>query len=517
MATTPQSAPSPAAPPAPEVAPEKGRSLLSDAWRRLRKNKLALVSLGFIFVVATVGYSAPLFSANVTFFSPDEQHSALAHQPPGTKTVSTDHPTYDGDARAFDLVDFDGDGYLTCHRLSPSNVLPPGFRQLERLSPTLHAEAVAAWDDLDERVGAKRIVAVVLGRLECPELRVAQEVAKHLDNLFNSFDRAAGAAEPDPAMRQSDGYLTWAEFPKYDGELPEDVRGYGLAGPDAFRQLDVNGDNVISQWEVTERSRYFRYASLGNVGGLSFENFIMRHDSDRDLRIARGEFPGAPKLRTFAFGTDAHGRDVLTRLIYGARLSITVGLLATLVSLLIGVTYGAVSGYVGGRTDYIMMRIVDVLYGLPFMFLVILLMVMFGRNVIVLFIALGAVQWLNMARVVRGQIISLKTREFIEAARAMGTSSTAIVFRHLIRNAIGPVVVYATLLVPAAIMQEAFLSFLGLLGDEISWGKMISEALEVFQSYPWLIVFPGAALAVTLFAMNFLGDGVRDAIDVKQT
>jgi len=184
------------------------------------------------------------------------------------------------------------------------------------------------------------------------------------------------------------------------------------------------------------------------------------------------------------------------------------------VSLIIGVTWGAVAGYVGGRLDNFMMRIVDVLYGLPFMFLVILIMVIIDdrNNVVLLFVALGAVQWLTMARVVRGQVMSLKNREFVEAARAIGVPKIAIVFRHLIRNAIGPVVVYSTLLVPAVILEEAFLSFLGL-GVELSWGSMIADGSSKMELMPWLIIFPGLALAGTLFAMNFLGDGVRDAID----
>jgi oligopeptide transport system permease protein len=205
----------------------------------------------------------------------------------------------------------------------------------------------------------------------------------------------------------------------------------------------------------------------------------------------------------------------MTRLFYGARISMTIALLATMVSLLIGVTWGAVAGFLGGRVDNIMMRIVDVLYGLPFMFIVILLIVIVGRSTVNLFIALGAVQWLSMARVIRGQVISLKNREFIEAARAIGVSRVAIIFRHLIRNTIGPVIVYSTLLVPGVILLEAFLSFLGLgvQPPDPSWGNMITEGATKFQDYTWLILWPGGALATTLFAMNFLGDGIRDALD----
>jgi oligopeptide transport system permease protein len=500
--------------------PQAGRSLLSDAWRRLKRNRLALAGLVFIGLVAAGGYGAPLWARWITHFEPEHDAAEfLKYQPPGTRARVSVFPTYDGDPAAFDVIDLDGDGYITCHRVPTPNVLPVGFKQLEELSPTLYRAALARWDALDARLGVKRVLSLVVGRLECPELEVGVRVTAFLENLVTTYDKARGAAAPVPGVAARDGYVTWAEFPHDDAALAPHLRGYGLSGPAAFRALDADRDHILTLAELTERSRYFAYQTLG-AEGLSFERFVVGHDTDRDLRISRAEFPGAPELHTMAFGSDSAGRDVLTRLLYGARLSISVGLLATLVSLLIGVTWGAVAGYVGGRTDEIMMRIVDMLYGLPFMFLVILLMVMFGHSVIVLFIALGAVQWLSMARVVRGQVMSLKHQEFVEAARAIGASNTAIVFRHLVRNVVGPVVVYSTLLVPAVIMEEAFLSFLGLLGDEISWGKMISEALETWQnnpgSYPWLIVAPGAALALTLFAMNFLGDGARDAIDVKQ-
>jgi oligopeptide transport system permease protein len=216
-------------------------------------------------------------------------------------------------------------------------------------------------------------------------------------------------------------------------------------------------------------------------------------------------------------GTDALGRDLLARLLLGLGVSLTVGIVATVVSLVIGIAYGATAGYVGGRTDEVMMRIVDILYSLPFIFFVILLMVTFGKNFILLFVAIGAVEWLTMARIVRGQTLSIKQKEFIEAARAGGVSPFAIITRHIIPNVVGPVMVYVTLTVPGVILTESFLSFLGLGIQEplTSWGVLISDGADQMETAPWMLLFPALFMAVTLFCFNYVGDGLRDALDPK--
>jgi oligopeptide transport system permease protein len=216
-------------------------------------------------------------------------------------------------------------------------------------------------------------------------------------------------------------------------------------------------------------------------------------------------------------GTDIFGRDVLTQIMYGGRISLAVGFIATAVALLIGVTWGAIAGYAGGRLDAVMMRLVDILYALPFMIFIVLLMVVFGRNILLLFLAIGAVEWLTMARIMRSQVQSLRQQEFVEAAVSVGLSPAAIIRKHIVPNALGPIIVYTTLTIPSVMLLEAFLSFLGLgiQPPATSWGLLISYGAETMEEYPWLLIFPGCALTLTLFSLNFLGDGLRDALDVR--
>jgi oligopeptide transport system permease protein len=260
---------------------------------------------------------------------------------------------------------------------------------------------------------------------------------------------------------------------------------------------------------------------LGLLLAVGFSTILIPVVSPHDYRRQVLENTKLPPSASYWMGTDGNGRDLMVRSFYGGRISFAVGILATLVSLAIGVGYGAVAGFVGGKTDLLMMRFVDVLYGLPHMFLVIIAMVLFGKTFVIVFMVLGCFSWMTMSRIVRGQVLSLREKEFVEAARALGVSSPAIILRHIIPSVVGPVIVYATLTVPSVILQESFLSFLGLGISEpqTSWGVLINEganSLNPIKIYWWLVVYPGSLLALTLFCLNSVGDGLRDAFDVQQ-
>jgi oligopeptide transport system permease protein len=283
--------------------------------------------------------------------------------------------------------------------------------------------------------------------------------------------------------------------------------------------LAIAGARHASLWGDAWRRLRRNRAALAGAAFLAWVGITaafapwlpgMQDPTAQDLALG-----ATPPSLAHWFGTDELGRDAFARVIYGGRISLLVGVVATLVSLLIGVTWGATAGYRGGRLDEFMMRIVDILYSLPYIFLVILLLVFFSRSLVMLFVALGLVQWLTMARIVRGQVLSLKQQTFVEAARALGADDARIIFRHIVPNTLGPVIVYTTLTVPAVILQEAFLSFLGLgvQPPAASWGTLVSDGARLLAFFPWLVIFPGIALSLTLLCFNFLGDGLRDALD----
>lgn len=316
------------------------------------------------------------------------------------------------------------------------------------------------------------------------------------DQVFSSYVSVAPSLEPRPDVNNLQGVM-------------EGVAGRARV---ELKEFSVEGQTftatITSSSPIDPRAtRYFDRAN-------EFENtkVVATEDEGRTLKLE-----GEVNREYFFFGTDSNGRDMLARVMLGGQISITVGVLASLVSLGIGVVYGATAGYIGGRVDNVMMRFVEILYSLPFVFLVVVLVVFFGRSFILIFLVIGAVEWLDMARIVRGQTLALKRREFVSAAQALGLSDWQIIRRHIIPNTIGPVVVFVTVVVPKVILLESFLSFLGLgvQAPLTSWGALISEGANNIQSAPWLLIFPAIFFVLTLFSLNFVGDGLRDALDPK--
>jgi oligopeptide transport system permease protein len=239
----------------------------------------------------------------------------------------------------------------------------------------------------------------------------------------------------------------------------------------------------------------------------------------QDYALQDRELGATPPSAEHWLGTDTLGRDMLSRVLYGGQISFKVGLIATFTALLIGVSYGIISGYCGGNTDRVMMRIVDILYPLPFTIFVILLLSLFGRDIRLIYVAIGAVEWLAMARIIRGEVLSLKKKAFVEASLSLGQSHSTLLVKHLLPNLLGTIIVYATLTIPNVMLLESFISFLGL-GVQppmTSWGDLIKNGADSMEEYPWLLIVPALFFSITLFSLNFLGDGLRDALDPRSS
>jgi oligopeptide transport system permease protein len=320
------------------------------------------------------------------------------------------------------------------------------------------------------------------------------------------------------------GHNFTTQYPSYV-RVPPSMQPYPKA-----EQLDQEIKDVIKKARLTlkewheEAGRILITVTSDKPIREDANRYLEKSDSFKDTKVESRSADGleltmsaAAKHLYFYLGTDISGRDMLTRTLIAGRISLAVGLLAGLVAVFIGVLYGSVSGFIGGKTDEVMMRIVDILYSLPFTFFVIMLVVFFGRNFMLMFIAIGAVLWLDMSRIVRGQTLSLKRQEYVQAAEALGVTNSGILWRHIIPNMLGPIIIYVTLLIPQVIILESFLSYLGLGVQEpmSSWGVQISQGSRNMEGAPWLLIVPSFFLTSTLFALNFIGDGLRDALDPK--
>ncbi len=463
------------------AAPVRGRSLWSDAWRRLLKNRMAVAGMVVVSAMTVVSLLAGLFSP----FSPTMQERWIGARPPMYR-----HPTVKNEMRlkAGDPADL------------PEEALDPSAREAVLLVEAIERDEILR---VTLKGGVIRALRIETGA-ESVESFGASGPTEYL-NLLDDQDRPEGPRIPDAT-------LAVGGKPPFDAPAGAEGKAVSVG----VRWVKLAG---------TKPSEVNVSLSGGKVAGLTRDGSGIEALTVQGREVVSFMLDGREIAHTHILGTDQSGRDVLSRIIYGGQISLGVGLAATVVSLLIGVLYGAFSGYFGGRTDNVMMRIVDILYSIPFMFLVIILLVNFGRNIWILFIALGAVQWLTMARIVRGQVLSLKEKEFMEAARMSGAGHMAMVMRHLIPNTLGVVAVYTTLTIPAVILQESFLAFIGLTvqsgtgESKESWGALVNQGVQALGSGGerwWLLVFPSIAMAATLFFMNFLGDGLRDALDPQQ-
>lgn len=461
---------------------KKGVSPWQDAWRRLKKNKMAMFGLWAVVGMSLISIFGPMLPGVP---DPNVQFNFVGAQPAMSRHVYVQNK----------------------NSLAIGQVpqLPPGYASKTKLEFGINMERSTEYRVVVRRRKVSQIVRE-LGAKPYEQLKASDKGDYFVEDLGGG---KLGQRLPAGFLVQVDEKLP----PSLEGKRVFILRHvFPAQRQDVLATLSAG---KVTQLELKGAADDEELAAAGPPTSLAFDG--------RDVVSALAD--GEPQTILHVLGTDSSGRDLMSRVISGGRISLMVGLVATLVSLLIGVVYGAVSGYYGGRLDALLMGFVDVLYGIPYLFLVILLMTFFSKSLVTLFIALGAVQWLTMARIVRGQILSLKQKEFVEAARMCGSSDFRIVFEHLIPNTLGVVVVYTTLTVPAVILQESFLAFLGLTvewapGETLeSWGALVNSGVKELGDNgerSWLLLWPSAAMALTLFSLNFLGDGLRDALDPQQ-
>ncbi len=461
----------------------------SDAFRRLRKNRMSVVGLVVVSVVAVVSILAPWIAP----FDPEAQERWWGQAlPPGARHLELPNEA-------------------SLQKGAPLNPLGVPSTAARRIGDG--REHVLAFDVQNEKV---RTLRLTLDGATIQKIGDGGSTFKSLDVGAHDVLRVRDGGARVAAKKLEIGAAAPEGVPTTDGRSVVMLELVQRAAEDTFRaeaRYDADG----------------RCVSVTRDGKPVVATTSDGATVDAELRIAAisvvdVRLDGATLTHTHWLGTDQEGRDTLTRVIWGGRISLLIGLVATIVSLVIGVLYGSIAGFAGGRTDVLMMRFVDILYALPYMFLVILLVVVFSRTFLVLFAALGLVQWLTPSRIVRGQVLSLKRREFVDAARTLGASRWKILTRHLIPNTLGIVVIITTLTIPEVILVESFLSFIGLTvlydGKPLeSWGSLVDygrQALAGNGDNWWLLVFPALAMSVTLFSLNFLGDGLRDALDPQQ-
>lgn len=512
-----------------------GNSLTKDAWKRLRKNKMAVLGLVIVVIYALLATFASLLPMY------DYDQIILDHQnlQPSWNTSSGELMMVDKKETLFFTAWKEGRLILTPEQddqirewieESKTNkvwdmVYQQGIAKIDSGEFSWNASEQKAIDKLQNKIDTEVFVDVV-------NVKVDNKNITKLDSnlLIQKYAELIGLEDSSLILEQSTKEMR--SLVENSLELTDDEKE--VLGKDGIAKrvdsaIDAMGSstyekklaqNIIGKIEaqilriVTKDIKQEVKDTLAQEKDVQ-SLFPYKNVVDIDSSVKATVTASLKNSRHYLLGTDYSGRDLLARIIYGGQISIMIGLVGTLFSVFIGIVLGALAGYLGGKVDYIIMRIVDVMYGLPYMLIVIICMAIFGRSIMNLFIALGIVSWLTIARMVRGQIMSLKNSEYVEAARSMGAKTWRIIFRHMIPNSLSIIIVYSTLRIPAFIMQESFLSFLGLgvQAPFASWGSLISNGVSSMTIYPWRLIFPSIAMTLFLFAMNFFGDGLRDAFD----
>ena len=508
----------------------EGTSLTKEAWKRLKKNKMAIVGLIVVIIYALVAIFADLFP----LYPYDEVVTEHQHlRPSFTKTsgeLMLDKKMQDLYYSAWKsgrLVVGDENDAMIKHWISQDktnkvwdflyeqgeaqreagtfNWSSSDLKAIEKVEDKILNDVMVTVDGIYKVVDGKNtnieklnysdMLSIYASMLGLDEAVVDAAVAKELKTaLVNEIK--ANDSEISSADAQAQAEIDFENFSEKEFETKAKANVFGKIETqikrDALKTVKAEiKENPSKTFPYTENQEFAAYGVTAEITASK------THD------------------RRYYLGTDYLGRDMLSRIVYGSRVSIGIGLVGTITSILIGILVGSLAGYIGGRVDYYLMRFVDVMYGLPYMLLVIIMMAIFDRSIINLFIALAMISWLTIARMVRGQIMSLKNQEYVEAARSMGASTARIITRHMIPNSLSIIIVYSTIRIPNFIMQESFLSFLGLgvQAPYASWGSLIGDAVNSMTLYPWKLIYPSLTMVIFLFAMNFLGDGLRDAFD----
>lgn len=507
----------------------EGNSLTKDAWRRLRKNKMAVIGMVVVFFYIVIAMSARI----LPIYSYDE--IILDHQnlPPSlTKTAgelmmrTRLQGLYFDAWKAGELKVDEADSQQINEWIKANEttkvwdwVYEEGEKQREAGTFAFNKSAQRVYDRLVKKINTDLLVTATKAWYVTDEGKKINLKSLDVDQLNQIYADMLGI-DQKLVSEATDKEIETALINDLKSKNPE--MSDEDAAANVEMEMESRGHKTIDGMKKTNI-----YGKILNQGTKSLKKSLERQAAEGTVKFPFNETTQvgdhlilkvkATKMheRRYLLGTDYVGRDMLSRVIYGGQVSISIGLVGAITSVLIGILVGSLAGYLGGKVDYVLMRFVDIMYGLPYMLLVIICMAIFGRNIMNLFIALAMVSWLTIARMVRGQIMSLKNSEFVEAARSMGASTTRIIARHMIPNSLSVIIVYTTLRVPSFIMQESFLSFLGLgvSAPFTSWGSLVGDAVDAMTLYPWRLLFPATVMTLFLFAMNFFGDGLRDAFD----